>query len=147
MTGTLRNRFALAVVVLSAVCSYDSNNIGCHAFAPPQSSFSRVGNMPQTSSTAQRALPPIMMDHDTMTQMASNTMISWDHIQQSAHLFLSDATAAAAPSAEATGWWGAYINLFKNTLLGLHDAIDGPLRSVGFDQTWGVSIGLFTLRK
>lgn len=132
-----RNRLALAALVSASVCIGNS-----HAFAPQSlgtrsvgSGATKEGTLSSKVLTVQRALP---MDD------LNDLVVTWDQIQQSASHFLAEETAVVG---EATGWWGAYVNLFKSTLLWLHATIDGPLRSVGFDQTWGVSIGLFTLRK
>jgi hypothetical protein len=62
-------------------------------------------------------------------------------LHESTSMVLSDAAIAAA---KELGWWDRYLLLFKNTLLFVHSTIDGPLRSAGWDQTWGVSIFLFT---
>lgn len=51
---------------------------------------------------------------------------------------------AEAEIAQDKGLWYSYINLFKLALNGIHDAIDGPLKSAGITQTWGISIALFT---
>jgi hypothetical protein len=45
------------------------------------------------------------------------------------------------------GWWATYLSLFRNALLFVHDSVDQPLRSVGIDQTWGISIAIFTASK
>jgi len=69
-----------------------------------------------------------------------------DHVLQTSSSFLSDAAAATADVAEKAddGWWDQYISLYKTALTFVHSAIDQPLRAVGWDQTWGVSIFLFT---
>jgi hypothetical protein len=57
------------------------------------------------------------------------------------------AAAAAAASADAAkdlSLWDRYLLIFKNTLSFVHSTIDGPLRKAGWDQTWGLSIFLFT---
>jgi len=51
---------------------------------------------------------------------------------------------AEAEVAAKSGWWAAYLALFKSALNFVHDGVDGPLRSVGITQTWGVSIAIFT---
>lgn len=56
----------------------------------------------------------------------------------------SDAATAAAAATKDLSWWDQYLLIFKNTLNFVHSTIDGPLRSAGWDQTWGVSIFLFT---
>jgi len=66
-----------------------------------------------------------------------------DHVMQSSSAFLSDAAAATADVAE-DGWWDNYISLYKTALTLVHSKIDQPLRDAGWDQTWGVSIFLFT---
>jgi len=67
-----------------------------------------------------------------------------------ASLVLADAAvavdaAATAAAAADSGWWAEYLDLFKKTLSFVHDTVDGPLRSVGWTQTWGVSIAIFTV--
>jgi len=64
---------------------------------------------------------------------------------------IADASAAVADAAvdaaeeDDGGLWEAYIQIYKNGLAFVHDDIvDAPLRKMGFDQTWGVSIFLFT---
>jgi len=66
-----------------------------------------------------------------------------DHVLQTSSAFLSDAAAATADTAD-DGWWDNYISLYKTALTFVHSTIDQPLRNVGWDQTWGVSIFLFT---
>ena len=126
-----RQRLALATLLMMAPCA--------QSFMPHSLSSRTV----TTATTTQHHALPV----DQLTDAA----LSWDTLVSSSEAALSQSQMlladAAAASGEATGWWGAYINVFKSTLLWLHGSIDGPLRSVGFDQTWGVSIGLFTLCK
>ncbi len=61
--------------------------------------------------------------------------------------FLSDAAAAAVEESKDGGWWNNYLQLYKNALELVHTTVDQPLKSVGWDQTWGVSIFLFTACK
>jgi hypothetical protein len=88
-----------------------------------------------TGSSSLQVVPPeiLMTDHmDTSTQMLN-------HMQ----LLLSD--AAVKDTVESGGgWWDNYLNLYKTCLLFVHDTIDQPLRNNGWDQTWGVSIAVFT---
>lgn len=72
---------------------------------------------------------------DFSTVLASNAQL------------LADAAAAVASDATDEGWWAGYLNLFKGGMELIHSGIDKPLRDVGFDQTWGVSIALFTMGK
>jgi len=51
----------------------------------------------------------------------------------------------AVADTEDIGLWEKYIQFYKNGLAFVHDNIvDEPLRKVGFTQTWGPSIFLFT---
>jgi len=65
-----------------------------------------------------------------------------DHALRSSSAFLSDAAVATAE--KDPGWWDNYISLYKTALTIVHSKIDQPLRDAGWDQTWGVSIFLFT---
>jgi len=73
----------------------------------------------------------------------------------SASTFLADASAAVADATAAVvdvadaadvdgGWWQNYLDVFRNGLLFVHDSVDQPLRDKGIEQTWGVSIAIFT---
>lgn len=82
----------------------------------------------------------------------------------SAFAFLADAAAATVDAIDAIDTsavsgavveteakvgplksaWFAYIDLFKQALNAIHDTIDEPLNSVGIEQSWGISIALFT---
>eukprot|EP00527_Entomoneis_sp_CCMP2396_P003099 CAMPEP_0198138776 /NCGR_PEP_ID=MMETSP1443-20131203/2170_1 /TAXON_ID=186043 /ORGANISM="Entomoneis sp., Strain CCMP2396" /LENGTH=444 /DNA_ID=CAMNT_0043800703 /DNA_START=122 /DNA_END=1456 /DNA_ORIENTATION=+ len=86
----------------------------------------------EISHTRHHALP--------LDQFASYTDLL-NHVTQSSNL-IADAVVAAGE--KDPGWWGSYINFFRAALEGIHGAIDAPLRSVGIDQTWGISIALFT---
>jgi hypothetical protein len=63
--------------------------------------------------------------------------------------WLADATTAIVTENKNSGggWWQSYINVFKTILSFVHTTIDGPLKSVGIEQTWGISIFLFTACK
>lgn len=54
------------------------------------------------------------------------------------------APAAATAATQQAGWWYNYINIFKHALELVHSTVDGPLRAAGIEQTWGISIFLFT---
>ena len=77
---------------------------------------------------------------DTVVEQMSNldTGISQDIV---------DAVEKVKADAADKGWWLTYIDVFKNALETVHNKIDGPLRSVGITQTWGVSIAVFTACK
>lgn len=74
------------------------------------------------------------------------TAASIQDLIHSTSTLLSDASAAVdvPEAAKDAGWWENYLNLYKSLLLGVHSVVDQPLRNVGWDQTWGVSIFLFT---
>lgn len=68
-----------------------------------------------------------------------------EQIVSEASNWMADAAAAAAADPEDIGLWERYIQLYKNGLAFVHDNIvDEPLRKMGFEQTWGPSIFLFT---
>ena len=101
------------------------------AFAPHQ--------MPTTTIRRTHAVRPLhVVSPEHLADLS--TALSQHSDWLPSHL-LADAAAAAATD---DGWWNAYLNIFKNTLLAVHTTIDQPLRSVGIDQTWGVSIAIFT---
>jgi hypothetical protein len=78
---------------------------------------------------------------DISHYVSTNTLSNQEITQ-----WIADATAAVAASDDG-GWWKAYINVFKSLLTFVHSTVDGPLRSLGIEQTWGVSIFLFTASK
>lgn len=101
-----------------------------------------------TTSVAFR-MTPAAAEKPTATRR--NMMIAPDQLSD----FLSDHHTAAAIinavsstqllAADGDGsWWDAYINIFEAALKLVHSGIDGPLRSLGVEQTWGVSIFVFT---
>ena len=136
------------------------------AFTPLLSPFTvRQTSSTTTTTTSSSPLymtpfhPTDFMDHvDTLTTAWSTHVVP--HSSDPSHFFSSLLTADAASPQEtasklvemesATGLkavWFNYLKLFKGGLLAVHGAIDGPLRSIGFDQTWGPSIFLFTACK
>lgn len=78
-----------------------------------------------------------------------NKALSTSRVTSELTQWISDAstTAATSTTKDDGSWWNAYINIFKSILTFVHSTIDGPLRSVGIEQTWGVSIFLFTASK
>ena len=73
-----------------------------------------------------------------------NTVVATSENNVAMTQWIADAANAAASAKDDGGWWKAYINIFKSILTFVHSSVDGPLRSVGIEQTWGVSIFLFT---
>jgi hypothetical protein len=79
--------------------------------------------------------------HDVLVQ-TNHAVISAVSTQ-----FLADASSSAASAAGDGSWWDSFINLFKTALTLVHSVIEGPLRAVGVDQSWGISIAVFTARE
>jgi len=97
-----------------------------------------MGHTRRRSSVRYISLEP---DHvDILAQTL--TLFDQEIIQHSSQI-LAD-TASAAAETKENDWWTNYLEIFKNTLVTVHSTIDGPLRSVGITQTWGVSIAIFT---
>jgi len=88
------------------------------------------------------AAVPIDQSSSDMLQNVMDAAVSAtpDEVTES----IENIIEAEAEIAQDKGLWYSYINLFKLALNGIHDAIDGPLKSAGFTQTWGISIALFT---
>lgn len=93
------------------------------------------------------------LDMDSLqTSIQAAQDVLQHHLSQSSSLLLSDAAEAVADLSDAVdsagalpdGWWGQYLSVFKSGLALIHSAVDDPLRSVGWEQTWGPSIFLFT---
>lgn len=102
------------------------------AFAPIQRSFRSVS-----------VVRPMMIEHwDTLDQLLQHQ----DVLLQSTSHFLADASAAVSDG-EKSDWWQSYLNIFTMSLTFVHSVLDQPLRNVGFEQTWGVSIAVFTTCK
>lgn len=69
---------------------------------------------------------------------------SFTHILSTSSHLLSDASTTAIEEASDPGLWDQYLNIFKAALELVHSTIDQPLKNAGWDQTWGISIFLFT---
>jgi len=122
---------------------------------PTVASFQTVGQQHRSASSAFRTtsgrkhmLPadvvdPFLLEH-LSTSMQQLSQHNGGMLSLSAADVLASSQLLAAEAAEKTGWWQSYLNIFKSTLQLVHSTIDGPLRSVGIDQTWGVSIFIFT---
>lgn len=116
------------------------------AFTTPMSPSRTVSSrvVPTVSSPGttrrQALIDPSMWDSIGSINLQPASM---DVLTSSLHLAADTAVAAATPDGD-DGWWEQYINIFKVGLEFVHGAVDGPLRSVGIEQTWGISIALFT---
>ena len=132
----------LSVLVWSAAALPMSS-----AFAPAPTRSTRA------QSTAANMVPHGMEDLNNIHHL-STMLPDHNHLLAQTSTWLADAAAATADVAsdvadaaaeEDIGLWEKYIQLYKNGLAFVHDNIvDEPLRKMGFEQTWGVSIFLFT---
>jgi len=114
-----------------------SSALGAAAFTPSSQSAFR---------SSQRGWSKVSLGAAPIGPELTDQAISHvsDLIASSATILADAADAAAEVAAEDGGWWQNYLSVFKAGLTGVHSTIDGPLRSVGWDQTWGISIFLFT---
>ena len=122
-----------------------------NAFAPAVGCSSNVAARTGTTSTRLHVAPIGGPEHlpDAETICAAANQLQ--HYFGSS-TFLADAAAATADIAEAAakdegGWWNSYLEFMKGGLSAVHSVIDEPLRKVGWEQTWGPSIFLFTAGK
>eukprot|EP00568_Trieres_chinensis_P001447 CAMPEP_0183293218 /NCGR_PEP_ID=MMETSP0160_2-20130417/1986_1 /TAXON_ID=2839 ORGANISM="Odontella Sinensis, Strain Grunow 1884" /NCGR_SAMPLE_ID=MMETSP0160_2 /ASSEMBLY_ACC=CAM_ASM_000250 /LENGTH=496 /DNA_ID=CAMNT_0025454301 /DNA_START=155 /DNA_END=1645 /DNA_ORIENTATION=+ len=151
---------ATAVVVVVAVGGGGGGGGGAAAFSP-----ARIPSRSTSTASSKRPGPirriPSSSSSSSLNLIPGGGGLGPEHIVDhhaalsdafaSASQFLADAATAtadvatdAAKDGDGGGWWQNYLNLFKSGLVYVHSSIDGPLRSVGFDQTWGVSIAIFT---
>lgn len=100
---------------------FNKNNI---QVTPPRKHSTTVSSL--------HVIPPELMIADHLDTT---------HMLQNIQLLVSDAVTTKENSG---GWWDNYLNLYKTCLLFVHDTINQPLRNTGWDQTWGVSIAVFT---
>mmetsp|Transcript_20056 Transcript_20056/g.43497 ORF Transcript_20056/g.43497 Transcript_20056/m.43497 type:complete len:442 (+) Transcript_20056:157-1482(+) len=114
------------------------------AFAPSPISGSR-----SQQTSAKMMVAPGMEDLHSLHHLSTMIMPNQDLLAQTT-TWLADSAAVAADAidvdaTEELSNWEKYIQLYKNGLAYVHDNIvDEPLRKMGFTQTWGVSIFLFT---
>lgn len=125
MGSTRRRLLVLALAVASA-----------SAFVPVSRSASTI---PRTSSLRVVPNPADLGDLSSLHHAVQDFLTSTSTL-------LSDAAAAAAdvPVKSEPSWWDNYLQIFKNILVFVHTTVDGPLRSAGIENTWGISIALFT---
>lgn len=125
------------VVAFAPVALVNCNNrmllFTTTATTPPYPNQAKPTILPQLSQseTQLNALP--VPDTDLL-----------QHALESTSRFLAD---AASVDAGDKSWWDNYLEIFKGSLSLVHSTIDQPLRSIGIDQTWGVAIAVFTMRK
>jgi YidC/Oxa1 family membrane protein insertase len=98
---------------------------------------------------------PAILDHLTSQFVAASShydalsssmdsVVAHASVSSTSSQFLAD---AAVEAADKSSWWTSYLAIFKGALNLVHSTIDQPLRSVGIDQTWGISIAIFTAGK
>lgn len=88
--------------------------------------------------------PPSADDISNLQHISTFAGPMHDHFVSQATSWIADA-AEAVDAKDDIGFWESYIQLYKNGLAFVHDNIvDEPLRKMGFTQTWGPSIFLFT---
>ena len=120
------------------VSAFSQGNVA-HTFLTPvsQKSHSRLNALPVGGSE--------------LLDLHSSASVALDSLHQtltSSSAILADAAVDAADAAaEDNGLWQQYLNIFKGCLMTVHSVVDQPLRNIGWDQTWGVSIFLFTAGK
>lgn len=97
------------------------------------------------SSTASRhMLPSDILNDPTFVEHLNQLQHAPLDFLDSSQLLAAATDAAAGVATEDTGWWQQYLEIFKGTLQKVHSTIDGPLKSMGIENTWGISIALFT---
>ena len=100
---------------------------------------------PRTTSGPQQPLHMMMpLPHEAAA--LTDHLLQLPHHLPATTQWLADAAVAAAENKDV-GWWGQYINFFKSALEFVHSTVEGPLKAVGIEQTWGPSIAIFTARE
>jgi hypothetical protein len=113
--------------------------IAVHGFTPPSV---RKATPPPTAMRRNMMIAPDQLP-DLVSQADSALTASTQWLAEAAVAV----AAAAKTEGNDVGLWESYVNIFKIALELVHSTIDGPLRSIGLDQTWGVSIFVFTACK
>jgi len=141
-------RFNL-VSLLSVACATQgvaafTSRIGSSSFG-----LSTRSSAYRSTNSQLHVLPPEF--HDTASIQNLFDVLSASTFLADASAAVADATAAVVDVADAAdvdgGWWQNYLDVFRNGLLFVHDSVDQPLRDKGIEQTWGVSIAIFTACK
>jgi len=129
-------KISSTLVLISALASTsDAFNIQSRSVSYRTHTASKLNLVPETLSQVHDV-------HSVLQDVDFNTLS--DILSSSSHI-LSDASAAAAEASNQDGgWWDSYLNLYKSSLLFVHNAIDQPFKNSGWDQTWGIAIAAFT---
>jgi len=132
-----------------------------NAFTAP----SPTRHQPIRRTTSLDALDPSLLDPSLLDPSLLNpslldpslldpSLLDPSHLHSlldSTTTFLSDATDAitdAITDPEKKSWWDSWLSVFRGSLVFIHDDIVDPVRDQyfpGFEQTWGVSIAVFTV--
>jgi len=137
---------SVLLVLLSVVATPSSLFVASFQVGGPSFRSGRTAATTRTTTT-RRFLSPEHLGPDAVQALQHG--FDAVHLQSSFLLLaadVGDAVADAAKEGGLKGAWMSYIALFEKALNLVHSTVDGPLRSVGFDQTWGVSIAIFTAR-
>ena len=156
-------RRSLRILLLVIASAYTSRVTSFHTATPPAftstTSSSRRSQRQQQLFLVPPDVQPLAEHLDLAHQAFQHSLDAAiahhaQHGFESTSQLLADAAGATADmvdSAKEEGGfkaaWMSYLQIFKNTLIAVHSTIDGPLRSIGWDQTWGVSIFVFTASK
>jgi hypothetical protein len=130
----------------------------CHGFQTPSRvhdvAFTHLQRSRSGSSSQLNVVGP---EHLTDLHSAFADSHAWTYLADAAQATLNpdaslgdalqNAVEVTEEIAEDGGWWAAYLNIFKTGLLTIHNTIDGPLRSNGITNTWGITIAIFTASK
>ena len=135
---------------LPAVCLVvGSLTLQARAFSPVARSSSAKRSAPIPLNVVPNVGPEHIPDIDTLAAAADQLQ----HYLTSSSTLLSDAAAATVDAVQETakdaegGWWNSYLEFMKGGLTLVHSGIEEPLRTAGWEQTWGPSIFLFTASK
>jgi len=111
-----------------SICLLLSSVITTYSFTVPSNAVQKIN---QFSST-------------TKTTTSLNVIPSAEYITDIVHQTSMVLADAAVAQTEDVGKWQSFINIFKDILTSVHSSVDGPLKNMGIEQTWGPSIFLFT---
>ena len=149
------SNIAIRILLSTLAASSSSAFVTPHARNIQQSKS--IHTTTSTSTTTRlNAIPELMdLSNVNLDHLASQYDGAIQQIIASSSHLISDASSAVATidgdavgtAVKEEGWWDQYLNLYKSLLLFVHTTIDTPLRSGGWDQTWGIAIASFTARK
>ena len=140
MVSRQGSRQLCLIVISSLYCLNDAFTTTSRSLPLKSSPFINLQQMQQQQPRQQRQTPTqLFVDPTQVTDVltTSSDVLLWQT------QWLADAAAVAAET-QQNGWWESWLNIFKSGLEFIHGVVDQPLRDMGFEQTWGVSIALFT---